>query len=83
VSYSVAPTNSQSVKNFVRINGAQVEIKPIQFADCMSHEVVLTAKAPGINHTMKFRSFRVFVVDEVTSGSSDEVEETKSEVCDG
>jgi len=52
-----------------------LECRPIQFTDCESHEVVLTAKSPGINHTMKFRPFRVFVVDDETSGSDEEDEE--------
>jgi hypothetical protein len=54
-----------------------LEIKPIQYADCFSHEVTLTAKSPGISHTMKFNPFRVFVVDDDTSGSSDEAESEK------
>ena len=84
ITYSVASSNSASVKNFVNINGAMLECRPIQFTDCESHEVVLTAKSPGINHTMKFRPFRVFVVDDETSGSDEEDEEkvTESEVTE-
>lgn len=49
----------------------------------MSHEVYLTAKASSIGQLIKFKSFRVFVVDDVVSSDSDDKDQTISEYCDG